>query len=151
MEDGTSSVQIPSIENEEQFWEIIHRFQNGILAGIDLFISKPPSSVSTMDIKQSIDQSIKRKNDTFHSGKSFVEIIYSHIEILDNKRFRSNGKSNRKKTSIPVIGMESSSNGLAYPPERYTPSDVAKFVKKIDPSFQNLASRFLQEVFSLMI
>ena len=31
-------------------------------------------------------------------------------------------------------------------PERFTPSDVAAFVRGIDPSFDNLASRFLQEV-----
>ena len=65
--------------------------------------------------------------------------------MIENKRFRTNGKS------VHTIGKESSSNGISYPPERYTPSDVARFVKKIDPSFQNLASRFLQEVFSFVI
>jgi hypothetical protein len=32
-------------------------------------------------------------------------------------------------------------------PERFTPSDVAAFIRGIDPSFDSLASRFLQEVF----
>ena len=71
VEDGTS-VHIPSIENEDEFWEIIHLFQNGILAGIDLFISTPP----TMNIQNPsffIDQSIKRKSDKFPSGKYFIE------------------------------------------------------------------------------
>ena len=31
-------------------------------------------------------------------------------------------------------------------PERYTPSEVADFVRRIDPSFDSLANRFLQEV-----
>jgi len=32
-------------------------------------------------------------------------------------------------------------------PDRFTPSDVAAFIRGIDPSFDSLASRFLQEVF----
>lgn len=31
--------------------------------------------------------------------------------------------------------------------ERYTPNEVAKFIRGIDPSFDSLATRFLQEVF----
>jgi hypothetical protein len=41
VENGTI-VNIPSIENEDDFWEIIRIFQNGILAGSDLFVSSPP-------------------------------------------------------------------------------------------------------------
>ncbi len=37
-------VNIPSIETEADFWDVIRVFQNGILAGVDLFISTPPTS-----------------------------------------------------------------------------------------------------------
>ncbi|CAF5156238.1 unnamed protein product, partial [Rotaria sp. Silwood1] len=43
LENGTI-VNIPNIENEDDFWEIIRMFQNGILAGNDLFISTLPHS-----------------------------------------------------------------------------------------------------------
>jgi hypothetical protein len=43
--------------------------------------------------------------------------------------------------------VDISSDGIIRRPERFTPSDVAKFIRKIDPSFENLACRFLQEVF----
>jgi hypothetical protein len=42
VENGTL-VNIPSIETEDEFWDVIRIFQNGILAGVDLFISTPPS------------------------------------------------------------------------------------------------------------
>jgi hypothetical protein len=35
-------------------------------------------------------------------------------------------------------------------PERFSPSEVAAFVRGIDPSFDSLASRFLQEVYLLI-
>lgn len=41
MENGTS-INVPLIENEQDFWDIIRTFLNGILAGNDLFISTPP-------------------------------------------------------------------------------------------------------------
>lgn len=31
-------------------------------------------------------------------------------------------------------------------PERFTPTEVADFIRRIDPSFDSLAARFLQEV-----
>jgi len=36
--------------------------------------------------------------------------------------------------------------GGSHRPERFTPSEVAAFVRGIDPSFDSLAARFLQEV-----
>ncbi len=39
------------------------------------------------------------------------------------------------------------SSGASHRPERFTPSEVAAFVRGIDPSFDSLAARFLQEVF----
>ncbi len=41
MENGTL-INIPLIKNDDDFWDIIRIFQNGILAGNDLFISTPP-------------------------------------------------------------------------------------------------------------
>lgn len=35
-------INIPLIKNKRDFWEIIRIFQNGILAGNDLFVSTPP-------------------------------------------------------------------------------------------------------------
>ena len=43
MENGTI-VNIPNIESEDDFWDVIYTFQNGILAGHDLFISTLPQS-----------------------------------------------------------------------------------------------------------
>ncbi len=45
MENGTL-INLPFIENEDEFWDIIRIFQNGILAGNDLFISTPKSSIN---------------------------------------------------------------------------------------------------------
>jgi hypothetical protein len=42
---------------------------------------------------------------------------------------------------------DNNENGISHRPERFTPNDVATFVRGIDPSFDSLASRFLQEVF----
>jgi hypothetical protein len=53
VENGTI-VNIPSIENEEEFWEIIRIFQNGILAGNDLFISSPPPPPGVNDSSLSL-------------------------------------------------------------------------------------------------
>ena len=36
--------------------------------------------------------------------------------------------------------------GASRRPERYSPSEVASFIREIDPSFDALANRFLQEV-----
>jgi hypothetical protein len=64
-----------------------------------------------------------------------------------------------KSSSIHLLYLESSLNNIendfsntssyitSRRPERFTPNDVAKFVRAIDPSFDSLASRFLQEVF----
>jgi hypothetical protein len=41
-------------------------------------------------------------------------------------------------------------SGASHRPERFTPSEVAAFVRGIDPSFDSLAARFLQEVFIRM-
>jgi hypothetical protein len=41
VENGTI-INLPSIENKTDFWDIIRTFQNGILAGNDLFISTSP-------------------------------------------------------------------------------------------------------------
>ncbi len=41
MENGTI-INLPSIENKTDFWDIIRTFQNGISAGNDLFISTSP-------------------------------------------------------------------------------------------------------------
>jgi hypothetical protein len=43
--------------------------------------------------------------------------------------------------------FDTSLNVISHRLERFTPSDVARFVREIDPSFDSLASRFLQEVF----
>jgi hypothetical protein len=48
VENGTL-INVPLIENENDFWEIIRVFQNGILAGNDLFISTPPLPHPVMD------------------------------------------------------------------------------------------------------
>jgi hypothetical protein len=37
-------------------------------------------------------------------------------------------------------------NVISRRPERFSPVDVAAFVRGIDPAFESLASRFLQEV-----
>jgi len=39
-----SIVYVPHIDTQDDFWDIIHTFQNGILNSNDLFISTPPSS-----------------------------------------------------------------------------------------------------------
>lgn len=44
MKNGTI-INVPYIENEDEFWDIIRLFQNGILAGNDLFISTIPQSI----------------------------------------------------------------------------------------------------------
>jgi len=62
VENGTL-VNIPSIDNKENFWNVIRVFQNGILAGIDLFTSTPPLPHSTTN------HPIKRKSIEFNSGK----------------------------------------------------------------------------------
>ena len=86
VEDGTS-IDIPSIENDDEFWQIIHRFEDGILAGIDLFISTPPSPRSIMDMKEHsllFEQAIKRKTIESHSSRD-----------LGKKKFRTNGNATR--------------------------------------------------------
>jgi hypothetical protein len=41
--ENSTTVYIPHLETQEDFWEVIRTLQNVILAGSDLFISTPPS------------------------------------------------------------------------------------------------------------
>lgn len=45
-----------------------------------------------------------------------------------------------------IIRMFNVLVGSSRRPERYSPNEVASFIRGIDPSFDTLAARFLQEV-----
>ena len=46
VENGTT-IYIPHFRAEEDFWDVIRKFQNAILAGSDLFIALPPLPSNT--------------------------------------------------------------------------------------------------------
>ncbi|CAF4715824.1 unnamed protein product, partial [Rotaria sp. Silwood1] len=170
LENGTI-VNIPNIENEDDFWEIIRMFQNGILAGNDLFISTLPhstmnqsngSSSSFLDsslspdkkeISSSLNQNIKRKstelkseNKTFLTNGKVPKVTSTENSVYDTKPLlNAHPSHNTNLTNNNVQNGGTSSNVIPRRPERFTPSDVAAFVRGIDPSFDSLASRFLQE------
>lgn len=82
VENGTL-IDIPLIENEEHFWDIMRVFQNGILAGNDLFISTPPQTIdfngSPNEILFDSDLSLsnhenKRKSIEFDIGKYEMKV-----------------------------------------------------------------------------
>lgn len=101
MENGTS-VDVPFVETEEDFWEIIRIFQNGILAGNDLFISTPPPQPV---IDQSVlDNDNKRKSIEFDLGKYWKKMFFENSLIIkDDEIYLTNGKaskSNSDKESV---------------------------------------------------
>ncbi|CAF0839712.1 unnamed protein product, partial [Rotaria sordida] len=170
LENGTI-INIPNIENEDDFWDIIRMFQNGILAGNDLFISTLPhstmnqsngSSSSFLDSSLSpdkkelsplINQNIKRKstelnseNKTFLTNGKIPRATSIEKSVYDTKPLLNSHPPNSPNLiNNNVQNGSTSLNVVSRRPERFTPSDVAAFVRGIDPSFDSLASRFLQE------
>ncbi|CAF0921739.1 unnamed protein product [Adineta steineri] len=146
LENGIT-IDLPSIENKNEFWNIIRIIENDILVANDLFLSTPPTlnrsngSSSTSLDSPVLQQTTKRKV----------------TESIEDKTFLTNGKasksdSNEKSaydTKIPLVSqptqLVNNTNTIPRRPERYTPNDVAIFIRGIDPSFDSLATRFLQE------
>ncbi|UJR16455.1 hypothetical protein I4U23_003357 [Adineta vaga] len=110
--ENNTKLQFPLFETENDFWDILHNFENAILADEDLFISTSP-------MHNQINQNSKRKTGEFQEDSIF----------LTNAKIR---KSN--------VNEE-----LTYDIIQKTPDDVATFIRSIDPKFDSLASRFLQE------
>ncbi|CAF3053354.1 unnamed protein product [Rotaria sp. Silwood2] len=171
LENGTI-VNIPNIENEDDFWEIIRIFQNGILAGNDLFISTLPHSIMNQsndssssyldsslspdkkELSPLINQNIKRKSTELNSeNKTFLingkvpRATSTEKSVYDTKPLLNSHPPNNTQLINNNVhnGSTTLSNVVPRRPERFTPSDVAAFVRGIDPSFDSLASRFLQE------
>jgi hypothetical protein len=46
-----SIVYISQLDTTDDFWDVIHTFQNVVLSGNDLFISTPPLSVNNQSKK----------------------------------------------------------------------------------------------------
>ncbi|CAF3520013.1 unnamed protein product [Rotaria sp. Silwood1] len=104
-----------------------------------------------LDKKQDSSQSYQSISNNKTKRKSTELASYP-----ENKTFISNGKAARSNSNErTVYDTKSSSNTYSQPIdqhahgsrhyERFTPSEVASFVRGIDPSFDSLASRFLQE------
>ncbi|CAF0716794.1 unnamed protein product [Adineta steineri] len=171
--DNGTVIYIRQLDTEDDFWDIIRTFQNVILSGNDLFISTLPpipsnnqsndSSSSFRDSSLSPDK--KQLSPSYKpimgntTKRKSTELTSSYS---DNTTFISNGKSarsNSKEKSVydtkplvnpsPIITNQQNAktiqNGASHRPERFTPSEVAAFVRGIDPSFDSLAARFLQE------
>ncbi|CAF1623622.1 unnamed protein product [Adineta ricciae] len=174
LENGTI-VYISQLDTLDDFWDVIRTFQNVILSGNDLFTSTPPvtslhnqsngSASSFLDSSVSPD---KRDSSPAYRSTSNNTTKRKSTEVMshtDNKTFISNGKSARSNSnersvydtkplllnnnpiivSQPTIKPTENCSGGSRRPERFTPSEVAAFVRGIDPSFDSLAARFLQE------
>jgi len=90
VENGTL-VDVPLIESEEDFWNIIRRFQNGILAGNDLLVSTLPQPTTTIDEDQSkdlLDFNRIRNSVQLDSSSSNYENKRKSIEFDLGKYFR---------------------------------------------------------------
>ena len=55
--ENNARLQLPSMETKDDFWDILHDFQNAILAEEDLFISIPPDFAIGQNNKRKIDES----------------------------------------------------------------------------------------------
>ncbi|CAF1020071.1 unnamed protein product [Rotaria sordida] len=113
-----------------------------------------------LEKKKDLSQSYRSINNSKTKRKSTELASYP-----ENKTFISNGKAVRSSsTERTIYDTKPSSNTYSIPRneqysnskpnphgyesrhiERFTPSEVAAFVRGIDPSFDSLASRFLQE------
>ncbi|CAF3492966.1 unnamed protein product [Rotaria sp. Silwood1] len=165
LENGTI-VYIRQFETEVDFWDVIRLFQNIILSGDNLFIRTSPPSVNKQinDSSSSLFDSSTSSNKKQDSSQSYQSISNNKTKrkstelasYPENKTFISNGKAARSNSNErTVYDTKSSSNTYSQPIdqhahgsrhyERFTPSEVASFVRGIDPSFDSLASRFLQE------
>ncbi|UJR30004.1 hypothetical protein I4U23_017550 [Adineta vaga] len=172
--DNGTIIFLSHLDTLDDFWDVIRTFQNVILSGNDLFISTPPvaslnnqsngSSSSFLDSSVSPD-----KKECAPANRSTISNAMKRkstelISYSDNKTFISNGKSARSDSNErsvydtkPLLtnntnpittnqpAIKTIQNGGSRRPERYTPSEVAAFVRGIDPSFDSLATRFLQE------
>ncbi|CAF4026788.1 unnamed protein product [Rotaria sp. Silwood2] len=174
LENGTI-VYIQQLETKNDFWNIIRIFQNIILSGNDLFIStSPPSannrsndsssylfdSSTSSDKKEDSLQSYRSINNNKTKRKSTELASYPEniTSISNGKVARSSSNERTVYDTISPLNTSSKAKNQQYSNsksnqhahgshhhERFTPSEVAAFVRNIDPSFDSLASRFLQE------
>lgn len=170
--ENNTEIYVPQMKTSDDFWDVIRTVQIGILAGQDLFISTPPlptnqsngSSSSFLDSSVSPD---KKDSSPLYRPLINEKTKRKSTEFLsqtENRSFVNNGKVPRSnssersahetKSAIPFrtsIDVKPSctsivSNGAGKRrPERFTPNEVADFVRNIDPTFDSLATRFLQE------
>ncbi|CAF0865687.1 unnamed protein product [Adineta ricciae] len=111
--ENNTRLQLPSMETKDDFWDILHDFQNAILAEEDLFVSIPPDFAIGQNNKRKIDES--QEDSIFSTDRQRRP---RHVDVEDEP---------------------------AYDLIQKTPNDVAEFIRNIDPKFDTLASRFLQE------
>jgi len=166
-----TEIYVPQMKTSEDFWEVVRTVQTGILAGQDLFISTQPlptnqsndSSSSFLDSsispdkkdlsplhRTTINEKTKRKSTEFLSHTENRSFLTNSKVPRSNSSERSAHETKVALTSIDVKPSTTttinSSNGVGKRrPERFTPSEVADFIRKIDPTFENLATRFFQE------
>ncbi len=99
MENGTL-INLPFIENEDEFWNIIRIFQNGILAGNDLFISTPKSTINQS--KNLIILKIIKTKFWLDNGSSLSSDLFNHNIKRKSIEFDS-GKYLKKKLSQKIL------------------------------------------------
>ena len=105
------------------------------------FISNGKSARSNSNERSVYDTSIYSLDQSIHNQfKSLLEPVIQPVRIVVN----GNSKSNDKHLGLSLKEIFA---GSSRRPERYSPNEVASFIRGIDPSFDTLAARFLQEVF----
>ncbi|CAF3710875.1 unnamed protein product [Rotaria socialis] len=168
-------VYIQQLETLDGFWEAISTLQNIILSGNDLFISTKPISMNNQNLgndsssssfldswtvfdKSTVNNKNKRKSTeliTYPEKKTSInngKVARSNL----NERTIYNKKSSLTTQSTSTIKQQqqqqqnlnsksNQNNHKSRDYETFTPGEVATFVRSIDPSFDSLASRFLQE------
>lgn len=125
----------------------------------DVLLNQTPNLLSvpktgrSQSIEKSVHETSERRqislpetmNDdhllSFRSRHQFFVGKYSKA-IESNSQWRSVNKENLLSVFIGSFSRA----GLSRRPERYSPAEVAAFIRGIDSSFESLAERFLQEV-----
>lgn len=80
--ESNARLQVPSMEIEDDFWDILHDFQNAILADEDLFISTPSDFAIGQNNKRKIDES--QEDSIFSTDR---KSRFRHVQVEDEPAY----------------------------------------------------------------
>ncbi|CAF4565563.1 unnamed protein product, partial [Rotaria sp. Silwood2] len=149
-------VYISHLETQDEFWDVIHTFQNVILSSNDLFISTPPSTFLNNQSNGSsscfLDPSVlpdKKKSSSSYQSTSYNKIKRKNPDLTlysDDKTFIKSARTNSNERS--VYDTKPSPNNYpisTYHSESFTPNFISsRYV------FEDFPNEIIFEIFQYL-